>query len=153
MKDIGEKQIYIERMRGEDIEEIMAIEGVSFSSPWTRNMFLWELRDDSPSHFLVAKVDESIVGYGGFCTALDEAHISSLAVHPSFRRRKIGKRLLTAILDLAKSEGIKEVALEVRAGNVPAQNLYAKFGFKVVGRHQRYYQDTREDALLMSLKL
>ncbi|MCD5401384.1 ribosomal protein S18-alanine N-acetyltransferase [candidate division NPL-UPA2 bacterium] len=153
MKEIDAGQIHIKRMKEEDLEEVMAIERVSFSSPWTRNMFLRELRDSSPSHFLVAKIDKIVVGYGGFSTVLDGVHIGNLAVHPHFRRRKIGARLLTALLNLAKSRGVKKVALEVRAGNLPAQNLYGKFGFKVTERRRRYYQDTREDALIMSLNL
>ncbi len=153
MKEIGAGQIHIKRMKEEDLEEVMAIERVSFPSPWMRNMFLRELRDSPPSHFLVARIDKYIVGYGGFSAVLDRAHIGNLAVHPHFRRRKIGERILTALLDLAKSRGIEKVALEVRAGNLLAQNLYGKFGFKVTGRHRRYYQDTREDALFMSLNL
>ena len=145
--------IHIERMRAEDLEEVMAIERVSFLSPWTRNMFLRELRDSPPSHFLVARIDESIVGYGGFCPVINKARISNLAVRPDFRRKRIGEKLLTAMLELAESRGIKEIALEVRAGNGPAQNLYAKFGFKITGRRRRYYEDTGEDALIMSLKL
>lgn len=153
MKEIGEGQIHIERMREEDLEEVMAIERVSFPSPWTRNMFLQELKGSHFSHLLVARTDKRLVGYGGFSTVLDEAHISNLAVHPDFRRRKIGEKLLTAMLHLAKSKGIKEITLEVRAGNVSAQNLYAKFGFEITDRHRKYYQDTQEDALLMSLNL
>jgi len=140
-------------MEEEDLEEIIAIERVSFPSPWTKNMFLQELKDSDLSHFLVARMDESVVGYGGFSRFFDKAHISNLAVHPRFRRRKIAEKLLLSMLDLAKAQGIREATLEVRAGNLPAQNLYGKFGFKVTGRHQRYYQDTREDALIMSLKL
>lgn len=153
MKETGAGQIHIERMREEDIEEIMAIERASFPSPWIRDMFLQELKDRHLSHFLVARIDKRLVGYGGFSVVLNNAHISNLAVHPDSRRGKIGERLLMVMLDRAKSRGIKKVALEVRAGNVPAQNLYAKFGFKVTGRLRRYYQDTGEDALIMSLNL
>lgn len=147
------EQIHIQKMKEEDLEEVMAIERVSFPSPWTRNMFLRELKDNCLSRFLVVRIDKEVVGYGGFSVVLDEAHIGNLAVHPHFRRRKIGERLLTALLNLAKSGGIRKVALEVRAGNILAQNLYGKFGFKAIGRHRCYYQNTREDALLMSLNL
>ena len=153
MKSGDEPRIRIEQMEEKDVEEVMAIERASFLSPWTRSMFLRELRDNSSSCFLAARIDKTVVGYGIFSSILDKAHIGNLAVHPGFRRMKIAERLLTALLDRVKSKGIKEVNLEVRAGNVPAQNLYAKFGFKETGRHRRYYQDTREDALLMSLKL
>ncbi len=154
IKKIGTGKIYIERMKEEDLKEVLAIETASFPTPWTRNMFPRELKDNLSSHFLVARTDkDGVVGYGGFSIVIDGVHISSLAVHPDFRRRKIGERLLTTMLQLIKLRGIKKVALEVRAGNLCAQNLYRKFGFRVVGRHRQYYQDNQEDALLMSLNL
>jgi ribosomal-protein-alanine N-acetyltransferase len=154
MKEIRAGKIYIERMKEEDLKDVMDIETASFPAPWTRNMFPRELQDSLSSHFLVAKTDKGVViGYGGFSTVSDGAHISSLAVHPDFRRKKIGERLLTTMLHLVKLRGMKKVALEVRAGNLSAQNLYRKFGFQIVGRHRQYYQDNQEDALRMSLNL
>lgn len=153
MQEAKREQVHIQRMKKEDLEEVMTIEQASFSSPWTRNMFLEELKDNHLSCFLVARIDEQIIGYGGFSPGLDGVRIGSLAIHPYFRRREIGEKLLAALLSLAKLRGIKKVALEVRVGNIPAQNLYGKFGFKVIGRHQCYYQDTQEDALLMSLDM
>jgi len=140
-------------MKEKDLDEVIAIEKVSFPSPWTRNMFLQELKDSCLSYFLVARIDKCVVGYGGFSLILEEAHIGNLAVHPGFRRMRIGEKLLTVMLDRAKSQGIKRVALEVRAGNLPAQNLYRKFAFRVTGRQRKYYQDTGEDALIMFLEL
>lgn len=153
MKEISAGQIRIQKMKGEDLEEVMAIEKASFLSPWTRNMFLKELKEGGLSRFLVAMIAKKVVGYGGFSAVLDKVHIDNLVVHSHFRRRKIGEKLLSALLVLAKSEGMRKVSLEVRTGNTPAQNLYNKFGFQAIGCHQRYYQDTWEDALLMSLDL
>lgn len=153
MKEMSAGQIHIQEMKEEDLGEVMVIERAFFSSPWTRDMFLRELKSGCLSRFLVAKVNKAVVGYGGFSVVLKEARISNLVVHPHFRRRKIGERLLSALLSLAKLGGIRKVALEVRVGNMPAQNLYGKFGFKAIGRHRHYYQDTWEDALLMFLNL
>ncbi|MCD5397773.1 ribosomal protein S18-alanine N-acetyltransferase [candidate division NPL-UPA2 bacterium] len=153
IKEIDVRQIQIKRMKEEDLEGVMVIERASFPFPWARNMFLQRLKDNRLSCFLVVKMDKQVIGYGGFSTVLDEVHIDNLAIHPYFRRGKIGEKLITALLDLAKSRGIKKVALEVRAGNLPAQNLYGKLGFKVTKRRWQYYRDTREDALAMSLNL
>ena len=150
------EEISIERMREKDLNEIMEIEKVSFLSPWTKAQFSQELEAGSAhsfSHFLVAKSEERLVGYGGFWLVAGEAHIGNLAVHPHFQRRRIGERLVLAMLELAKSNGAKKVTLEVRAGNIAAQKLYQKFGFSRVATHPRYYVLTQEDALIMSLDL
>ena len=79
----------------------------------------------------------------------DEAHITNLAVHPEYRKKKIGERLIRFLLKLAVSRGIKRATLEVRPSNLAAQNLYKKFGFEVGGIKKGYYSDTGEDALIM----
>jgi [ribosomal protein S18]-alanine N-acetyltransferase len=84
---------------------------------------------------------------------LDEAHIATIAVHPDFRQRGIGSALLRASMDAAYAEGARIYHLEVRAGNFAAQKMYADFGYEVVGRRPRYYQDNGEDALLLTLEL
>ena len=152
----GEKtaeEISIDRIREKDLDEIMEIEKVSFPSPWTRRQFSQELEAGSFSHFLVAKKESRVVGYGGFYLVTDEAHIGNLAVHPHFRRRKIGERLVLAMLERAKSNGAKKVTLEVRAGNIAAQNLYQKLGFAKAATRPGYYRDTKEDAIIMHLDL
>ena len=83
----------------------------------------------------------------------DELHLGNIAIQRDFRSRGISKRLLQRIIDIARSREIKLVTLEVRAGNAPAQNLYRKFGFDVTDRHREYYQDTKEDAIVMSMNL
>lgn len=94
--------------------------------------------------------ERSVVGYCGFWIAADEAHISTIAVDPSHRRRGVGQLLLVTAIDHAVELKANVVSLEVRVSNPPAQNLYHKYGFKVVGRRPRYYSDNREDALIMT---
>ncbi len=92
----------------------------------------------------------SVVGYCGFWMAADEAHISTIAVEPKYRRQGIGQLLLITAIEQAVKLGASLLSLEVRVSNLAAQNLYSKYGFKVVGRRARYYSDNREDALIMT---
>ena len=92
----------------------------------------------------------SVVGYCGFWMAADEAHISTIAVEPKYRRQGIGQLLLITAIERAVKLGASLLSLEVRVSNLAAQNLYRKYGFKVVGRRPRYYSDNREDALIMT---
>lgn len=141
--------ITIEDMRTEDIDPILEIEKVSFPSPWTRETFLTELKEKNSSHFLVAKSEGRVVGYAGFWLIFNEAHITNLAVHPGYRKKKIGERLIRLLLKLAVSKGAKRATLEVRPSNLTAQNLYKKFSFEIGGIQKGYYSDTGEDALVM----
>src|SRR5664280_74287 len=99
---------------------------------------------------MVAVIGAAIVGYGGIWLMVDEAHVTTFAVHPQYRRRRIGERLLIALLDLALARGAREATLEVRLSNLPARRLYEKYGFRPVGIRPRYYSDDHEDALIMT---
>ena len=81
---------------------------------------------------------------------VDEAHITTFAIHPAWRRQHIGERLLLAFLDLAVDRGAHEATLEVRLSNLAARRLYEKYGFRPVGLRPRYYSDDNEDALIMT---
>jgi len=94
----------------------------------------------------------NILGYGGFWLMMGEAHISTIAVRPEWRRRGIGELLLVAMLELAVELGGDLATLEVRVSNVAAQGLYQKYGFAKVGLRPHYYRDRGEDALIMTTK-
>jgi ribosomal-protein-alanine N-acetyltransferase len=94
-----------------------------------------------------------VVGYGGFWYILDEAHISTIAVHPDWRGQRVGEHLFVAMLEQALDLGALTATLEVRVSNERAQNLYHKYAFEVVGRRKRYYRDNGEDALLMTAEM
>ena len=95
----------------------------------------------------------SVVGYSGFWFILDEAHISTIAVHPDWRGRRVGESLFVAMLEAALDLSAVAATLEVRVTNDRAQNLYRKYQFEVVGRRKHYYRDNGEDALLMTAAL
>ena len=144
-----EQLITIDEMKDEDIPKVMEIEKASFPKPWTEEMF----RDRRNGIFLAARLRERVVGYAAGLIMHDELHIGNLAIHRDFRRRGIARKLLQKIINLAHTRDIKSLTLEVRARNYPAQNLYRKFGFEPAGRRRKYYQDTKEDAIIMNLKL
>ena len=143
-------RVVIGPMRLEDLPEIHVIEQASFISPWPPHAYQNELESNRLAHYLVARVGETVVAYGGMWLMVDEAHITTFAVHPAWRRQRIGERLLVAFLDVAADRGAHEATLEVRLSNLPARKLYEKYGFRPVGLRPRYYSDDNEDALIMT---
>lgn len=97
--------------------------------------------------------DRPVVGYAGFWYILDEAHVSTIAVHPDWRSHGVGEALFVHLLETALDLGAVTATLEVRVSNERAQGLYHKYAFEVVGRRRRYYRDNGEDALLMTAEL
>jgi len=138
-----------------DIPDVVAIDRLSFSMPWPERSYRYELTENAAARLLVAEVPASprlrVAGYVGLWLLVDEAHISTIAVHPTDRGRGIGETLLRAALDVAARIGAELATLEVRASNLAAQNLYRKHGFAVVGSRTAYYKDNQEDAVLMTL--
>jgi len=143
-------KVLIEPMRLEDLEAVHRIELASFSSPWPPNAYRSELETNRLASYLVARIDGEIVAYGGMWLMVDEAHITTFAVHPAWRRQRIGERLLLAFLDVAAARQAREATLEVRLSNISARRLYEKYGFRPVGIRPRYYSDNGEDALIMT---
>jgi ribosomal-protein-alanine N-acetyltransferase len=92
-----------------------------------------------------------VLGYGGLWLWLDEAHISTIAVHPDWRGQGIGELLLVALLERSVHLRALQCTLEVRVSNEVAQNLYKKYGFENVGTRRRYYRDNNEDAYIMTV--
>jgi ribosomal-protein-alanine N-acetyltransferase len=143
-------KLVIEPMRLEDLDDVQRIEGASFTTPWPENAYRSELMTNRLASYLVARLGGRIVGYGGMWLMVDEAHITTFAVHPAWRRQRIGERLLLAFMDLARDRHAREATLEVRLSNLAARRLYEKYGFRPVGLRPRYYSDNNEDALIMT---
>ena len=133
-----------------DLPAIHQIERVSFTTPWPPQAYRQELETNRLAQYLVATIGDEIVAYGGLWLMVDEAHVTTFAVHPGFRRRRIGERLLLALLDLSLDRHAREATLEVRLSNLAARRLYEKYGFRPVGIRPRYYSDNQEDALIMT---
>jgi ribosomal-protein-alanine N-acetyltransferase len=133
----------------EHIDDIMVVEKLSFSIPWSREAFFEEVTGNKFALYLSAVLDGKVIGYAGMWGVLDEGHITNIAVHPEFRGKGVGSLLLQGLIDTAGAKDILSMTLEVRSGNVAAQGLYTKFGFEVKGIRKGYYADNGEDALIM----
>ena len=141
--------VVIDPMRLRDLGEVLKIEKLCFTTPWSKHAFLSELLDNDRAYYLVAKVGDRPVGYIGVWLVAGEGHITNVAVHPDFRMRGIGGRLLRAVEELAAARGHRRMTLEVRVSNETAQRLYRKLGYIAAGVRRRYYRDNDEDALIM----
>jgi ribosomal-protein-alanine N-acetyltransferase len=136
-------------MTMDDIPAVHEVERLSFPVPWPANAFRHELTQNRNARYVVARSDGRIVGYAGLWLMVDEAHITTFAVHPEHRRRRIGERMLQRVFDIAEDIGAEWLTLEVRVSNLAAQKLYEKYGFRRAGIRRRYYSDNNEDALIM----
>jgi len=132
----------ITAMTFDDLPAVHAIEKASFAVPWPTDAYRNELTTNRLASYVVARADDAIM--------VDEAHVTTFAVDPRWRRRGVGEQLLLALLDLAVTRRAREATLEVRLSNMPARRLYEKYGFKPVGIRPRYYSDNGEDALIMT---
>jgi len=145
-------EFLVRAMQPEDIPAVMDIDRSAFPNPWPENTYWYELQKNPASHLLVIQSRETsqVVGAAGYWLVIDEAHISTFAVHPDWRNRGVGKVLLSAMLRQGAGLGATSATLEVRAGNEAAQSLYRGFGFRTVGRRKGYYKNNGEDAVLMT---
>ena len=142
-------QIAIEPLRPEDIASVHAIDRRSFRTPWPRDAYYRELRENRHACDFVARMMQRVVGYAGMWVIVDEAHVTTIAVDPLYRRRHVGERLLVALIAEAMERGARWVTLEVRRSNLGAQALYRQYGFKEIGIRKGYYSDNGEDAIIM----
>ena len=145
---------FVSPMNPEDLDAIMPLERQAFADPWTRRMYLSDLADNPLATYRVIRSADGaghppILGWGGFWLLIDEAHIATIASHPEYRGCGLGQWLMVALLDKARERGARVATLEVRMSNLPAQRLYDKLGFDVVGTRRKYYGDG-EDGLIMT---
>jgi ribosomal-protein-alanine N-acetyltransferase len=146
---MGHDNIEISRLTLDDVDDIMVVERLSFTIPWSKDAFIEEVTNNKFARYIIAKVNGKTVGYAGLWKIFDEGHITNVAVHPEYRRNGVGFMLVKSLIDLAMEEDITRMTLEVRKSNIPAQNLYIKFGFKIEGLRKEYYADNKEDAIIM----
>ena len=154
--DSGER-FSVEPMRPADLAQVLAIERESFKSPWSKASFEAEL-GKSYAGLRVARIKGGdhvgpVLGYICFWLVADELQITNLAVHPEYRHRSIGWQLLLHAFQLGRAEGARSAVLEVDRSNRAARALYEKLGFIVVHQRACYYPESREDGLVMELKL
>jgi len=142
--------VRIEPMTLDDLERVHAIERASFFPTWPDDAYRTELTSNKLATYVVARLEDVVIGFAGIWLMVDEAHVTTFAVDPAWRRRGVGERLLLALLDVSVARRAREATLEVRLSNVAARRLYEKYGFRPVGLRPRYYSDNGEDALIMT---
>ncbi len=137
----------------DDVDAVLDIELRAYPFPWTRGIFSDCLRAGYPAWILHR--GGTIIGYGMLSIAADEAHVLNVCAAPEEQGRGHGRRLLRALLQLARGRGVQRVFLEVRPTNTAAIGLYHDEGFNEIGRRPRYYpgRNGREDAIVMAKEL
>lgn len=132
----------------EDIDAVMDIEEHVFPEPWTRGQFEKELQSLMSVYFK-ADLDGTLIGYTGILFIADEAHLTTIGVHPDHQGKGIGRLLLCKAVWTAIEKACSVLTLEVRKSNDPARKLYRRFGFSIAGERKGYYSKIGEDAFIM----
>lgn len=159
----------VEPMTLADVDQVMAIERVAFSAPWSARAYRYEITENQNSTMVIVRPAPRwrsalaatlqrllgtepgpVLGYAGAWHLVDEIHISTIAVHPLWRRRGLGELLLLSLLNRGAELNVRQATLEVRVSNIAGQALYRKYGFEAVSRQRAYYADNNEDAYIMA---
>ena len=135
-------------MKAEHVPQVADLERTCFADPWSEKSISSEL-GNIWSLWLVALLDDTVIGYIGSQTAIDETDVMNVAVHPDYRRRGVAESLIDMLVTELKNRGSHALMLEVRASNAAAIALYEKMGFAQVGLRKNYYRNPKEDALIM----
>ena len=141
--------VHLVPLRRRHLRSVLKIEAQVYPRPWTFTLFMSELNLRTSRYYIAARVDSTLVGYGGLMYAADEAHVTNIAVDPAWQRHQIGSRLMLNLARAATGFGARHLTLEVRVSNTGAQAMYARFGFQTEGLRKNYYTESNEDALIM----
>ena len=144
--------IEIKTMTEDHVPQIAEMETLCFSDPWSEKSVASEL-NNRLSLWLVALDGDTVAGYVGSQSVLDEADMMNIAVHPDYRRQGIGRDLVLALAGALQKKGIRGLMLEVRQSNAPAIALYEQLGFQQVGMRPNYYRNPKENALILRKEL
>jgi ribosomal-protein-alanine N-acetyltransferase len=142
---------WIDPLEGEeDLDGVLAVEEESFTNPWTREMYAWELQNRAVCHIFVVRTPEDrVAGFCAFWLVVDEIHINNVAIRPTLRGQGMGSHLMHRVFDEARRLGARRATLEVRRSNEGARRLYERLGFYVAGKRPNYYTNPVEDALIL----
>lgn len=147
--DRHDVEVRISPMRRRHLRGVLRIEQQVYPRPWTFGLFLSEIGQRGTRLYVVARVGSEVVGYAGLFRAVDDGHITTVAVDPAWQRHGIATRMLLALARGAIERGCTDLTLEVRMSDSGAQALYQRFGFVPAGVRKGYYPEPREDALVM----
>ena len=139
----------IREMTAADIEAVCGIEKSAFGDPWDSRTVAGELSKDY-ARYLIAERGGSVAGYAGLWCLHETAELVRIAAEK--KRQGIGGALTAAVIDAAKEAGCERIMLEVRADNIPARELYKKYGFNEISIRRGYY-GSGVDAVIMEKML
>ena len=141
---------FVRKICEADVSQIHEIEKLCFAMPWSEESIRKDVEENVVARWLVLDDGEgNVLAYAGMWFVLDEAHVCNVAVHPDHRRKGYGMQVFSELEKLAMENSMSMMTLEVRRSNIAAQNLYHACGFLDVGYRKRYYEDNKEDALIM----
>ena len=141
---------FVRKICEADVRQIHEIETLCFAMPWSEESIRKDVEENVVARWLVLDDGEgNVLAYAGMWFVLDEAHVCNVAVHPDHRRKGYGMLVFRELEKLAMENSMSMMTLEVRRSNIAAQNLYHACGFLDVGYRKRYYEDNKEDALIM----
>ncbi len=146
-------ELIVRKATENDVEGILKIEQLSFEKPWTKEMIQYDLAENQACTYIVAEFNGEIIGFVGFMSIVDTSEITNVAVNPLMRRQHIATILIDTLIQSTEDAGIKRWILEVRKNNASARRLYENHGFIVDSIRQDYYDNPKEDAVLMSRTL
>ena len=145
----------IQKMNIQDLDEVFSIETSASLTPWSKNMFVEEMRNRFDHCFVMRREDGSkkpVIGFICFRNITEESELLNICVHPDYRQLGIGKKLMQFYIDFSRQRGIKTFYLEVHSSNQSAIHLYQLFSYQSSGRRKKFYQG-KFDALLMMKKI
>ncbi len=142
-------QVRIVPMERFHLNDVMRVDKLSYTTPWSLAMFRQELDKRESRHYVVAEIDGRHVGHAGALRIADEGHVTTVVVDPERRNGGIGARLMLDLHQWAIERGLAAMTLEVRVSNAAAIALYRRFGYAPAGVRKNYYADLGEDALVM----
>ena len=141
---------FVRKICEADVRQIHEIETLCFAMPWSEESIRKDVEENVVARWLVLDDGEGrVLAYAGMWFVLDEAHVCNVAVHPDHRRKGYGMLIFSELEKLAQENSMAMMTLEVRRSNIAVQNLYHACGFLDVGYRKRYYEDNKEDALIM----
>jgi len=145
--------IVIRPMEIDDLKKVLELEKQSFPVPWTYDLFFSELTRNRYARYFILEKGNEVIGYLGLWHKGSRFHITNIAIIKKLRRKGYGRKLLKSVEKIAASYKIKKISLEVRRSNCIAQEMYRKYGYKVIRFLRNYYQEEKEDAVVMEKKL
>jgi ribosomal-protein-alanine N-acetyltransferase len=149
------EKVVLQKMDIKDLDEVSSIETSDSLTPWSKNIFVEEMRNPLAYCFVMKTEDGSkqpVIGFICFRNITEESELLNIGVHPDYRQLGIGKKLMQFYIDFSRQRGIKTFYLEVHSSNQPAIHLYQLFSYQSSGRRKKFYQG-KFDALLMMKKI